>query len=1368
MRNLVSLSLLSFVVFTVACSTPSSTEVKEDSNEAPETHDGKGTVDAVIFPEIITKDTGSDFAMDFGAADTQADTQLLNCQPGEGCFLDECSSNAACQSGWCVEHLGDGVCTKACQDECPAGWTCQQIAGTEPDVVFVCVSDYANLCKPCASNGDCGTVGKQDVCLDYGDEGSFCGGSCEDPETGSELECPWGFTCLEKTTVDGGTSKQCVSDTGSCPCTDKSISLALSTPCTIENDIGLCAGHRICTDGGLSDCNAKTPALEECNGADDNCDGLVDEATCDDGIQCTMDSCDPESGCVHETLDNGECTDGNPCTVADHCVDGECVGSPVLCDDSNSCTDDSCAEEGGCIFTANQDDCDDVDPCTVGDHCKDALCVGTDIDCGCTASEDCAPLDNGDICDGVLYCDTSSLPFECAIDPETVVECPAPEGSNALCLKSVCDPLSGDCSSAPDHEGIACDDGDGCTIGETCTEGECGGGGPLNCNDGNVCTDDLCDAVAGCQYNPNDNGCQDGSICTVGDACSEGDCLAGKALECDDDNPCTDDTCNPESGCVYTPNQGACTDNNPCTSGDHCEAGKCVPAQMLDCDDQNPCTDDSCDANLGCIHDQNEAPCDDGNECTSKDVCDMGWCLGVQVSCDDGNTCTNDSCDPKGGCQYENNEIFCSDGSVCTSGDQCQGGECVGEELDCDDENLCTDDTCGAEFGCLHKLNSAACDDGDVCTANDHCQGGQCAGGDGVICNDEIDCTTDSCEAPGGCTFVPKDLGCNDGNNCTDDVCDPNDGCVHTLNEAPCEDGNPCTEQDACNAGICVGGPQATCDDGNVCTEGSCDGDAGCLYTPVAGDCDDDDSCTNNDSCQLGECVGAPLPCDDDVACTTDQCTAEAGCVSTPVDDFCDDDNVCTTDICDAQAGCTYAPAEGDCDGGSCDGGQCVPACVPDCNGKECGADGCDDVCGTCDDGFNCSAGSCVEAGSDDCNDGNDILWDGCTEGKITEYRVNTFTPGDQTYPDVAGLSNGRHVIVWQSYDQDGEYWGVYGQLFDSDGTAMGDEFQANAYTTHYQYWPRVAALGEGKFMVVWQSYNNEGDNKYHAFSQRYNADGSKDGTETRLDGDLGQNAEYPVLAGRTDGSIHVAWNRHTDGSGHGLFGRSFDGSGNALTGNVLTNSYTGSHQERGDVVGHPGGYIVVWQSNGQDGSNYGPYGQRLNTVGAKVGSEFKVHTYTQSYQRYPRVGAYDNGAFVAVWESTNEDASGTGVYCQRFKADATKINNPFRVNTYIVGSQEKPDVSAWSDGRFVVVWYSYNQDGENGGIFGQRYNSDGTPAGKEFQVNSYTAYEQRYPAISTVSGAGFIVTWNSQAQDGSVSGVFAQRYDAAGNKLYH
>ena len=1305
------------------------------------------------------------FVQDREEQEVGPDAPTPACAPGEGCFLDECDQNSDCQSSWCVEHLGDGVCSQPCQDECPAGWSCQQVAGTEPDVVFICVSDFASLCKPCSTGSDCGSVGTQDVCVDYGPEGLFCGGSCDGGGSGTK-DCPWGFQCKEISTDEGGTTFQCVAEAGVCPCAGKSIELALSTPCIQTNDFGTCPGHRVCTEEGLSKCDAVEPAPEECNGLDDNCNGITDEATCDDGLDCTVDICLPESGCSHEALDSGECADGDPCTAADHCVAGECVGSPVLCDDLNPCTDDSCDSLGGCIFDPNQDDCDDNDPCTVGDHCKEAACVGFDVDCGCTDDAMCQPLEDGDLCTGTLYCNTDVLPYVCEVKPDSVVLCPPPEGPDAPCLASLCAPDTGQCSLVPDNEGFACDDGDACTIGDHCVQGICDDGGKLNCNDGNPCTDDTCDTATGCQQTANSAPCQDGNLCTVQDICQDGECQPGGPLGCNDGNLCTDDSCDPQSGCVFGANDAQCNDYNPCTDGDHCAEGLCIPTEMLVCDDANICTDDSCSPLKGCVYQLNTAPCDDGNECTQNDKCGNGWCLGTTAACEDFNPCTDDSCDPGTGCLHTPNQSLCSDGSLCTLGDHCAQGECVAsDELECKDDNPCTDDSCEPALGCVHKLNAAPCDDNDPCTDGDECGLGVCMGGPPLSCDDAVHCTVDSCLD--GCVHTPDHDQCDDSNPCSEDLCTL-DGCMHNLLDGPCEDGDLCTTGDACQTGVCLPGEATDCDDSNPCTEDSCEEGLGCVHQPAEAACDDGDICTSGDHCELGECVAnGETDCADAFPCTEDTCEPDEGCVNTPDHAPCDDQNPCTTNECDIDLGCVTTVADGPCEGGQCAEGVCVPDCLPQCAGKECGTDGCGDTCGECQAGFNCVNGQCMEPGATECVDGNDILWDGCTEGEITEFRVNTFTPGEQTYPDVAGLDNGNYVAVWASYDQDGAFMGVFAQLFAADGSVLGNEFQANTYTDSYQTMPRVASIGAGRFLIVWQSANQDG-NSYGVFGQRYDFDGTPLGTEFLVNSITNQPQEQASVGGQPDGSAYIVFRGYPDQNSYGVFGRKMTADGSMTGSDMVVNSAPQYNQYGPDVSSHPAGFVAVWESDNQDTSGWGIYGQRLTLDGSKTGSEFKVHTYTPSDQRYPKVAAYDSGAFVSVWQSTSEDGSGSGIYCQRFGADGSKQNNPFRVNTYIVSYQDRPDVAAWPDGRFVVVWQSLHQDDGDWGVYGQMYNADGTPHGSEFRVNSYTAYTQYYAAVTTLEDAGFVVIWNSQAQDDSVSGVFAQRYDAQGNKLYH
>ncbi len=536
-------------------------------------------------------------------------------------------------------------------------------------------------------------------------------------------------------------------DAGPCPpnfpCDD-------GDPCTYGDR---CSAERRCTGTAYQCSDGRDCTADRCDGLGDCIFELRPDHCLVYGVCAPTGGASPRNACLlcdaaldafaWQPGDGPACDDGDPCTAGDHCRAGECLpGSEALpCDDGDLCTDDFCAPGVGCSFVENESWCDDGNPCTRDDRCLLGICSGLSGGCDdgnpctldyCEGGDECThsprpgPCDDGDACTLNDACSAGV----CAGGFET----PDCDDGNP-CTYDICDALGG-CLHA--NNTAFCNDNNPCTVNDRCREGICRPGEPLVCEDGNECTDETCDPAVGCRYSLNDNPC-----------CENGHNICG------DGDPCTTDLCDLDSGgCVYVFNTEACNDGDACTMDDRCGLGTCQGAPRT-CDDQNPCTADSCNVQTGCSYQILTGPCDDHSACTVNDVCQFGACIGTLLNCADTNPCTADICDPQTGCQNPFNTDPCDDGDVCTVADQCRDGACRGNPDACDDGNGCTVDQCRPFVGCQHTQlpNGSSCEDGRECTVNEICTGGLCLG-------DSSACTCEPLVGPAS-KFTVLNIGLN-------------------------------------------------------------------------------------------------------------------------------------------------------------------------------------------------------------------------------------------------------------------------------------------------------------------------------------------------------------------------------------------------------------------------------------------------------------------------------------------------------------------------------------------------------------------------------------------------------------------------------
>ncbi|MDA8019924.1 MAG: hypothetical protein MPN21_20990 [Thermoanaerobaculia bacterium] len=396
------------------------------------------------------------------------------------------------------------------------------------------------------------------------------------------------------------------------------------------------------------------------------------------------------------------------------------------------------------------------------------------------------------------------------------------------------------------------------------------------------------------------------------------------------------------------------------------------------------------------------------------------------------------------------------------------------------------------------------------------------------------------------------------------------------------------------------------------------------------------------------------------------------------------------------------------------------------------------------------------------------LLWVTLTSGTVLadatpvgdEFQINAYTTGIQGLPNAAVAPDGSFVVIWESDGQDGDGFGTFLRRFDRQGNALTGDLQVAENTFSDQVDADVAMYSDGSFVVVWDA-DGASDGSYRGiFGRCFDSAGAPVGGEFAVNqGTLGDQNDA-VIAPTVDGGFVVVWESHPPlGTYEDLLARRFDSSAQPVGNDYQINVFTTGDQEDADIaVDGSGNFVVVWESDAQDGSYDGVFGRRLDSSGQPLGDEFAVNTYVPGDQDNPSLAVRSDGSFVVAWEDNTQLGLDDSIWARFFDSTGSPTTTPFQVET-ATGVQFLPRVAIDSEGQAVVVW-----EGEEAGdpsmadVYYRVFEDTGQALTNEATIPLQDDGNQTLPVVAFNGIGDGIVAWMTNIHDGDAVGVFARR----------
>ncbi|MEK9877023.1 MAG: flagellin, partial [Betaproteobacteria bacterium] len=385
----------------------------------------------------------------------------------------------------------------------------------------------------------------------------------------------------------------------------------------------------------------------------------------------------------------------------------------------------------------------------------------------------------------------------------------------------------------------------------------------------------------------------------------------------------------------------------------------------------------------------------------------------------------------------------------------------------------------------------------------------------------------------------------------------------------------------------------------------------------------------------------------------------------------------------------------------------------------------------------------------------------------LQEFQVNTITDSDQgsyhegdpaTYGHTSGaFSDGGHILAWRSQTNDG--YTLFAQIYDEHGQKLGQEIEIGN-SNYSRSEPVVEVLLDDTFVVSWHSYLEDGS-VTGIYAQKFSREGSSLGNAVRVNTTVQQAQRNPEIVGLGEHGYLITWasyHRHaTTGNGDEIFGQFFnvDGTQRGAEFQINTDELRGQAEPKSAYLHGSNSIVVLYESSSSSQERF-LAGQILDLDGQKIGTEFRIGEVGLSSTEIDLV-ALDEGGFFAVWEESVGYTSEFRVVGRKFDDKGLPSSELMSIG-YGSFEQRFPAVEQLQNGNIVVAWSEKDDAQDDFDIVTKEINPYSLTMGRVLTAASYGAEDQSHADLKISADGSLLLSWISENQDGSGTGVFARR----------